>query len=303
MRVYRFKGPRKDVAIDLDQVQGVGWDSDGELCFSMAGIDVPVTPGMSFEQAVDLWQNHDKADRPPRAAFDESWEHQTQADPYERVFGTTKTRMPYDGDENPIKLNCPGCGEPWGNRHTEDCPIAQGVNSGVAAATIGARLDEINNRMDALNVKFESAFAAGYKRNQEANKKLDDLNEKIEAIGTFVQATDQKLENAMDEGYKQGRQLNDLSAFTRLVDEKMVSAGKTYRGKIEGIEKTLDTILARLATIQPNGGNAPGPFLTRAEAMKALEIAVEEEAEREQQLGDYTAARLLRQAFKRLKFP
>jgi hypothetical protein len=258
MRVLKFK--REDdglmVAVDLDCVTRIE-NQDGITRFCMEGGVKLGTRAFTFEQAVDLWQNHDRPqppDRiipidPPRAAFDESWERQTQA--AEKPKWTQNWRhVPYDGGENPVKPNCPGCGAAWLTHHAATCNLAQGVNSGVAQVTIGARLDAIERSLDQLHTL---AFSH--------RQTVDEINDNVRA------------------------------SFPKM------------RQHVEKLEKSLDTILARLATIQPNGGNAPGPLFTKAEAMKALEVAVNEQCEYLSNNGDFRVSGHLQAAFKRLQFP
>jgi hypothetical protein len=266
MRVLKFQTDDGSMhAVDLTQVHRIIQDQFGVIFLSGASFHLS-TPYKSFEQVLDVWQGCDEQGKPVdggsyatredaidaakhRRAFDESWERQTQAAEKPK-WPENWRQVPYDGGENPVKPNCPGCGAAWLTHHAATCNLAQGVNSGVAQVTIGARLDAIERSLDQLHTL---AFSH--------RQTVDEINDNVRA------------------------------SFPKM------------RQHVEKLEKSLDTILARLATIQPNGGNAPGPLFTKAEAMKALEVAVNEQCEYLSNNGDFRVSGHLQAAFKRLQFP
>jgi hypothetical protein len=238
MRVLKFQTDDGSMhAVDLTQVHRIIQDQFGVIFLSGASFHLS-TPYKSFEQVLDQWHGCDEQGKPvetssmvgtyatreaaaagmeaylqdqiakhppPRAAFDESWERQTQAAEKPK-WPENWRQVPYEGGENPIKPNCPGCGAAWLTHHADTCPIAQGVNSGVVAAI---KSDEMEQHLSVM-------------------KKLAQMDTRISV--------------------------------------------------------TLDTILARLATIQPNGGNAPGPLYTRQERNQAIADEIEDLADT---LGTY----------------
>jgi hypothetical protein len=222
MRVLKFQtDDGSKHAVDLDQVHRIVQTPEGTIFLSGSSFHL-ATPFKSFEQVLDLWYGCDEQGKPVdggsyatredaidaakhRRAFDESWERQTQAAEKPK-WPENWRQVPYEGGENPIKPNCPGCGAAWLTHHADTCPIAQGVNSGVVAAI---KSDEMEQHLSVM-------------------KKLAQMDTRISV--------------------------------------------------------TLDTILARLATIQPNGGNAPGPLYTRQERNQAIADEIEDLADT---LGTY----------------